>query len=479
VELNLATTVSFSAAATCAALAALGAYLGRNRASRHFLHAATAGLAAAFYCVTNAVLAGGLSADVTIWAGRASMVAAAVHGSAWLAFLAAWDRRRLSRFERILIILTMATGVLSLVPEVAVKSSFTERVSLSLGVTYRDPDPGPLAGIVILFAYAEQVAATVVALRMSRSNPKAVVVALALGLICVAGMCDGLTAIHVIAWPYLSDPTLALAILSIGSVVVADAAESAAKSAQLERARVVLAERENLAAVGQLAAVVAHEVRNPVAIIFSALATLQREANGAEEHKLIGIVREEAERLKHLVARLLDAVRPFELQYSRPEAAQVVRAAITQVTASAGVASTEVELVSAPSDEVECDEILLGQAISNLVQNALVAEGRTSPVRVQASVERTKPPMLRIEIADDGAGVPPEARDRLFTPFFTTRATGTGLGLALVKRIAGAHGGTVEYEPPPERGASFVLRVPLNARDVTPRHLLGTDVPVT
>lgn len=474
VDLNLATTVSFSAAATCAAIAALGGYLGRNHASRHFVHAAIAGVTAAFYCVTNAVLAGRMSAEITLGAARVSMLAATLHGSAWLAFLAAWDRRRLSRFERTLVTLAIVTGVVSLVPGVVVKSSFTERVSW-LGVTYRDPDPGPLAGFAILIAYIEQLVAMVVALRMSRSNPKAVVVATALGLICVAGIFDGLTGMHVIDLPYVSDPALALAILSIGSVVVGDAAESAVKSAQLERARVVLAERENLAEVGQLAAVVAHEVRNPVAIIFGALATLQREADGAKEHELLGIVREEAERLKQLVSRLLDAVRPFELQYSRHEASHVVRAAITQVTAGAGVASTEVELVGAPSDEVECDQILLGQAISNLVQNALVAEGRTSPVRVQASVEATKPPMLRIEIADDGAGVPPEARDRLFTPFFTTRATGTGLGLALVKRIAGAHGGTIEYEPPPERGASFVLRVPLNARDVTPRHLLGVD----
>lgn len=119
--------------------------------------------------------------------------------------------------------------------------------------------------------------------------------------------------------------------------------------------------------------------------------------------------------------------------------------------------------MSAPADEVECDDVLLGQAISNLVQNALVADGRTSPVRVQASVDRsTRPAMLRIEVADDGNGVPADVRPRLFTPFFTTRATGTGL--ALVKRIAGAHGGTVDYEPPATRGASFVLRVPLRAR---------------
>ena len=288
--------------------------------------------------------------------------------------------------------------------------------------------------------------------------------ALALGLICIASMFDSLTSLHVMDLPYVTDPALTLAILSIGLVVVADASESATKSAELEleRARVVLAERENLAAVGQLAAVVAHEVRNPVTIIFSAFATLRRTARDDEEGKLLGILGEEAERPKQLVSRLLDAVRPFELQYSRRPAAELLNGAIAQVTAGAGFPAAQVELVSAPADEVECDDVLLGQAISNLVQNALVADGRTSPVRVQASVDRsTRPAMLRIEVADDGNGVPADVRPRLFTPFFTTRATGTGL--ALVKRIAGAHGGTVDYEPPPTRGASFVLRVPLQS----------------
>ena len=476
VELNFATTVSFCAAATCLSLTILGAYLGRGAASRHFVYAATAGIAAAFYCVTDAVLAGRMSTVVTVWVARASIVAAAVHGGAWLAFLAAWDRRRLSRLERTLIVASGLAAALALVPGLAVQSAVTERVSVALGATYRDPVTGPLASPIIAVAYAEQVVATLAALRMSRHTPRALVVATALGLICISSLLDWLTVEQITDLPYMSDPALALAFLSIGSVVVADAAESAKKSAELERARVVLAERENLAAVGQLAAVVAHEVRNPVAIIFSALATLQHAERSDEDGKLLGIIGEEAERLKQLVTRLLDAVRPFELQYSRQPAERVVGTAITQVTAATGVAPTEVDLVGAPTDEIECDEILLGQAISNLVQNALIAEGRTKPVRVEVSVERAPAAMLRVEVSDDGDGVSLEARPRLFTPFFTTRATGTGLGLALVKRIAGAHGGTVELAPPEGRGATFVLRVPMRARDVTPLRLLGGDI---
>jgi signal transduction histidine kinase len=432
VESNFATTVSFSAAATCISLTVLAAYLGRGAASRHFNSAAVAGLAA----------------------------------SVSVAFLAAWDRRRLSRFEGGLMLASVLGGLLSLVPDAAVGETVADRTVAWLGVVYREPQIGPIVSPVIALSYVEHVVAARAAFRMSRRNRRATAVAMALGLFCFVIVIDWMTALHVFELPYLADPALALLFLSIGSVVVADAAESAAKSAALERASVALAERENLAALGQLAAVVAHEVRNLVAIIFGALATLQRAARSEEDAKLLGIVGEEAERLKQLVARLLDAVRPFELQYSRRPAIEVVRLAISQVTASAGVEPTQVELVGAPEEDVECDEVLLGQAIANLVQNALVAAGRRSPVRVDVSVEPpSRPEALRIEISDDGEGVPPDARSRLFTPFFTTRATGTGLGLALVKRIAEAHGGSVAFEPG-ERGAKFILRVPLRERQV-------------
>ena len=110
-----------------------------------------------------------------------------------------------------------------------------------------------------------------------------------------------------------------------------------------------------------------------------------------------------------------------------------------QVTSGSGAAVDQVELVGVPLDDVDCDAVLLEQAISNLVQNALIARGRRSPVRVTVSVE-------------PGSG--PET-----------------LGLALVKRIVEAHGGTVACEPPAAGGASFVLRVPLRERDAG-AHLL-------
>lgn len=469
---NFATTVSFASAATCMALTLLVAYLGRSAASRHFRFAALSGLAACVYCLSDAVPAANASVVVTVWSGRASVLASSVHGAGWIAFLAAWGGRHLSRFERALIVASLLAGLLALVPDIAFEDEVTERTVRWSSTVYRDPVFARLGTPVLAIVYAEQVVAAVSALRMRRSNPTAVFVALALGLFCVVILVDWLTALHVVTLPDFVGPALALVFLSIGAIVVADAAASGAKSVALVRASVALAERENLAAVGQLAAVVAHEVRNPVAIIFGALTTLKRRTRDPEDVPLLKIIDEEAERLKQLVSRMLDAVRPFELQYSRVAVEEVVRGAVVQVTSGSGAAVDQVELVGVPLDDVDCDAVLLEQAISNLVQNALIARGRRSPVRVTVSVEPgSGPETLRIEIADDGEGVPVDAQHRLFTPFFTTRAAGTGLGLALVKRIVEAHGGTVAYEPPAAGGASFVLRVPLRERDAG-AHLL-------
>lgn len=476
-EFNLATTISFCAAAISLGGTVIASYLGRRRATHHFRYAAIAAFAAGVYAVTDAILAGHMSVATTAWAGRISAVAVGVHGAAWIAALAAWDRRPLSRIERAAILVSITAGLCCLVPDLVVNTAVTTRTVTWIGVTYRDPVITPLGVGFMTLCLVAHVVATISAVRMSRHNARAKAMALGLGVFCIVILIDSLSSVHLLDLPYFADTAIAFVLMATGSTIVRDAAESAENSAELARARVALAERENLAALGQLAAVMAHEVRNPVAIIFGALATLRRHERNEDDLKLLGIIGEEAERLKQLVMRLLDVVRPFELQYSTRPIREVLQSAISQVTTSSGIAETQVCLASVPSEAVDCDSVLLVQAIANLVQNALVANGRRSPVQVEASVEAyEQPAMLRVEVADDGAGVPPETRERLFTPFFTTRATGTGLGLALVKRIAGAHGGTVAYAPPADGGARFVLRIPLRSRDAVPRRLIGNEV---
>lgn len=473
-ELNLATTVSFCAAATSTSFAVLAAYLGRVAPTRHFRHASVAAFAGAFYCLTDAVIAGRSGREPTLFAGHVGGFAMSVHSAAWLAFLAAWARRRRSRTEQALYVANIVAALLCLAPGLVVAPEIRERTVRSLGIIYRDPSFGWLGVACVIVAYAAHVVAALAAFRMRAQTPRALAVAGGLASFCVVVPIDLLSALHVLNLPYFADLAIACSVFSIGAVVVVDAADSADKSMQLEDARLALAERDNLAALGQLAAVVAHEVRNPVTIIFSALATLRKSARSEQDGSLLSIVDEEARRLQQLVTRLLDVVRPFELQYTVVGVDRLLALAIAQGTSGT---SAGVQLEVTEEVDVECDELLFVQAVSNLVQNAVLASGRRSPVRVRARVEDERSPaMLRIEVTDDGDGVRPEARARLFTPFFTTRATGTGLGLALVKRIAGAHGGTVEHEIPQGGGACFVFRVPLQASEARPRRLIGNEL---
>lgn len=109
---------------------------------------------------------------------------------------------------------------------------------------------------------------------------------------------------------------------------------------------------------------------------------------------------------------------------------------------------------------LRCDVRLLRQAIVNLVSNALQAPGRKGPVRVAAVMGNGG--WVRLAVCDDGAGVPEDIADRIFRPFFTTRATGTGLGLAVVQRIVRAHGGALSHHATPGGGATIEVDLPVH-----------------
>jgi signal transduction histidine kinase len=467
-HLNVATTLSMVSAAACLSVAVLGWRLARGPGSRHFRVASLAATADALYCLTDAVLAGRIDVGITVWAGRLSLVLVCAHGAAWLAFLAEYSGRPLSRLERAAVGASVVGAVLALVPGLAIGHGFTERAFPALAVTYRDPQVGPLASPIMAVAYLDQILTIRLALLAGGRNPRARVIVVALLLLCLAALVDWLSAIHVIDIPSLTDLALAGVPLAIASAVAADAGDNARKliekSAELDAAREALVERERLAALGELAAIVAHEVRNPVTVVYGALAVLRHKERDPRDTELYAIIEHEANRLRRLVAQLLDVVRPFELRYAVRPVSEVVRDAVALATAGAGGGEIEIELADLSPESVECDDVLLGQALSNLVSNALEAPGRRSAVSVQARLETAgAAPMVRLEILDDGDGVSAEHLPRLFSPFFTTRATGTGLGLAVARRIAEAHGGSIDHVAPADGGACFVLRVPQRA----------------
>jgi signal transduction histidine kinase len=231
---------------------------------------------------------------------------------------------------------------------------------------------------------------------------------------------------------------------------------------KLERAQAEVVRHERLAALGELAAVMAHEVRNPLGVIFNSLTTLKKRVSEVPDASLLlGIVGEEADRLNRIVGDLLDFARPYEAERAPLDLGPVVASAID----AASKASTgQVKVVAELSEELPrfvVDGHLVRQALVNLVTNAIQAmpKGGTVTVRVRAETQAEQT-LARIDVADEGVGISPQTEKLMFQPFFTTKATGTGLGLAVVKRIVDAHHGEILVRSAEGGGTTFTMLLP-------------------
>ncbi len=230
----------------------------------------------------------------------------------------------------------------------------------------------------------------------------------------------------------------------------------------LEKAQAEVVRHERLAALGELAAVMAHEVRNPLGVIFNSLTSLKRRAVADPEASLLlGIVGEEADRLNRIVGDLLDFARPYEAERSPIELEPVVASA---VEAAASATNAQVKVVTEFAQALPrfvIDGHLVRQAVVNLVMNAIQAmpKGGTVTVRVSAQ-QKNGTSAARIEVADEGVGISPATEKHIFQPFFTTKATGTGLGLAVVKRIVDAHHGEISVRSAMGGGTTFTVTLP-------------------
>jgi signal transduction histidine kinase len=212
---------------------------------------------------------------------------------------------------------------------------------------------------------------------------------------------------------------------------------------------------ERMAALGRLAAGLAHEIRNPLGSIAGSAQLLKASRSLSDEDKqLCDIIRREASRLNDLVTDMIDLSRPRPLQLLPVDAAVVARE-VVGLAGTSGRSESDVGVVyeGPPSVQVRADAAQLRQLIWNLVRNAVQASSAGERVRVVV----TRHPDDRVELAviDRGVGIDEAARGRIFDAFFTTRSQGTGVGLALVKRIADEHGFPIEVESGAGRGATF------------------------
>ena len=231
-------------------------------------------------------------------------------------------------------------------------------------------------------------------------------------------------------------------------------------------------EQHRLAALGTMAAGLAHEIRNPLAAIKGA-AQLIEPLPGDEAHEFVNIIVDEVDRLNEVVDRFLAYARPLVLDPSPVDVNHLATRAVEAVRRQGVPDDLQLELALTEGlPQPPGDATLLLQVLENLLRNAIqaIAEQRTpsNERRVRLHTRQghafghgSGPSTVDIVVEDTGPGIPEQDRDKLFIPFYTRRSGGTGLGLALSRRIVHAHGGEVDVGDRPGGGARFTILLPL------------------
>jgi signal transduction histidine kinase len=226
--------------------------------------------------------------------------------------------------------------------------------------------------------------------------------------------------------------------------------------------------RDRLAAVGEMAAAIAHEVKNPLGGIEVMAGLLRRKLGDAPEAQLVltDIIKE-AKMANAIVQEVLEFVRPIRLQVERTRVGEAVQAAVQLAETKVRRGDIRVD-VKVPHDLplIQGDQFQLTQLFTNLLANAYEAMDGRGRVTVAASTVRVideidSKEAVVVELVDDGPGMPQEVADRVFNPFFTTKPQGTGLGLAIVRKIVDAHDGSIDLETVPGRGTRIRVTLPV------------------
>lgn len=213
----------------------------------------------------------------------------------------------------------------------------------------------------------------------------------------------------------------------------------------LQSSREQIRRADRLAAIGQLASSLAHEIRNPLAGIRGAVHVLEQpETTDEVRHELRQIVKKECQRLEGLLTAMLDFARPRLPEYQEVDIGRKIDSVLLLVAhaaARAGVTIKKQLAVDLPT--LDCDAEQFKQLILNLTLNAVQAMPEGGVVLIEA---RTECASMRIDVTDQGCGILPEQIDRVFDPFFSTKESGTGLGLAVCHQIVAQHRGTITLE---------------------------------
>jgi signal transduction histidine kinase len=235
--------------------------------------------------------------------------------------------------------------------------------------------------------------------------------------------------------------------------------------------------RDRLAALGEMAAAIAHEVKNPLAGIEVMAGLLKRQlTDSPDAQNVLADIIKEAKMANVIVQEVLAFVRPIRLQVEDIAVADVIRDAMAMAESHASL-KRDVEVrvdLSEALRPIQGDPHQLRQIFTNLLTNAFEAMGGSGTVAIAAvavegddesgAAEHATGPTILITVSDDGPGIRPEVMDRIFSPFFTTKPQGSGLGLAIVRKIVDAHDGRIDVGQRPGGGTVFRVTLPVRSQ---------------
>lgn len=238
------------------------------------------------------------------------------------------------------------------------------------------------------------------------------------------------------------------------------------KESQDDLARVnrEMMRQKSLAEMGKFSLMIAHEVKNPLAIIKSSLDMIKREYHLSSEQTMVGYIEDEIRRLNGLIEAFLQFARPTKPVFRAVDLNQMLSDVVQRFEMMHHWTSLQLDLVL-PERTAVClaDRDLLVRAFGNIIENACQAAGENGQVAIRADID-TDLDHWRVQIEDNGSGIHPDDKGRIFEPFFTTRAKGTGLGLAFASQVFKSHGGFIMVENADSGGALFTVEIPIQGK---------------
>lgn len=390
-------------------------------------------------------------------------LAAALHVVCWFKYFAARQGRETVFFERATMAGCVIVGVMGLVPGFLLEPDHvhvrwvpwldTAYVGAARTGFGQATLPYFAVALVILFGQSAH--------RWAKGAAGAASFTVGLAIVLVGAVSDTLAFSGLTATPDVLGISLLLLVLFGGTTIatrfIAHARALEASTASLARTQSELVKRERLAAVGELAATVANEVKEPLTHIFRTIGALRELPPGApEQSALLTRIQREAERQRDMVKELLAFARPPAPVFAPADVCELAAAAIETARRATDASDDEVTLhCTATAMLVDCDEQMLRQGLVELVTNGLVADGRSRPVRVEVEIRGDE---VVFTVSCDGrtSFADPHSSDPGATRTLASHAK--RLGLAVAKRVADTHGGTLENKTTPGgRAAELVL----------------------